>query len=92
MFLRAIERMLLAKVKHLTGIVGREKALKEVQAIPEDEIYRKVVEDVTRRRLKVCQEEENWEVVEKRIACGQVEELIEEARDKFLLTSKFICP
>ncbi|EXC05948.1 putative NADH dehydrogenase [ubiquinone] 1 alpha subcomplex subunit 5 [Morus notabilis] len=104
MFLRAIGRPLLAKVKQSTGIVGlavvpnaREilidlynKTLKEVQAIPEDEGYRKAVEHFTHHRLKICQEENDWEVIEKRLACGQVEELIEEASDELLLISKMI--
>ncbi|KAB1204920.1 putative NADH dehydrogenase [ubiquinone] 1 alpha subcomplex subunit 5, mitochondrial [Morella rubra] len=104
MFLRAIGRPLLAKVKQTTGIVGLEvvpnarevlielysKTLKEIQAVPEDEGYRKAVESFTRHRLKVCQEEEDWEAIEKKLGCGQVEELIEEARDELTLIDKMI--
>lgn len=104
MFLRVIGRPLLAKVKHTTGIVGLDvvpnarevlielytKTLKEVQAIPEDEGYRKAVEHFTQFRLKVCQELDDWEAIEKRIASGQVEELIEEARDELTLIGKMI--
>lgn len=104
MFLRAIGRPLLAKVKQTTGIVGLDvvpnaravlidlysKTLKEIQAVPEDEGYRKAVESFTRHRLNVCKEEEDWEVIEKRIGCGQVEELIEEARDELTLIGKMI--
>lgn len=96
--------MLLAKVKETTGIVGLDvvpnarevliglysRTLKEIQAVPEDEGYRKAVESFTRHRLKVCQEEEDWEQIEKRIGCGQVEELIEEARDELTLIAKMI--
>uniref|UniRef100_A0A0A0L623 Uncharacterized protein n=1 Tax=Cucumis sativus TaxID=3659 RepID=A0A0A0L623_CUCSA len=91
MFLRAIGRPLLAKVKQTTGIVGLDvvpnarevliglysKTLKEIQAVPEDEGYRKAVESFTRHRLKVCQEEEDWENIEKRLGCGQLFSLIE---------------
>ncbi|XP_030500933.2 probable NADH dehydrogenase [ubiquinone] 1 alpha subcomplex subunit 5, mitochondrial [Cannabis sativa] len=104
MFLRVIGRPLLARVKQTTGIVGLDvvpnarqvlielynKTLKEVEAIPADEGYRKAVEHFTRQRLKVCEEEEDWEVIEKRLACGQVEELIEEARDELTLIGKMI--
>lgn len=104
MFLRAIGRPLLAKVKQTTGIVGLDvvpnaravlidlysKTLKEIQVVPEDEGYRKAVESFTRHRLKVCQEEEDWEAIEKRLGCGQVEELIEEARDELTLVGKMI--
>ncbi|XP_010482661.1 PREDICTED: probable NADH dehydrogenase [ubiquinone] 1 alpha subcomplex subunit 5, mitochondrial [Camelina sativa] len=104
MFLRVIGRPLLAKVKETTGIVGLDvvpnarvvlidlynKTLKEIQAVPEDEGYRKSVEAFTRHRLSVCKEEEDWEVIEKRLGCGQVEELIEEARDELTLIGKMI--
>ncbi|KAH7557705.1 hypothetical protein ACOSP7_027573 [Xanthoceras sorbifolium] len=104
MFLRAIARPLMAKVKETTGIVGLEvvpnarevlinlynKTLKEIQAVPEDEGYRKAVESFTRQRLQVCREEEDWESIEKRLKCGQVEELIEEAEDELKLIAKMI--
>ncbi|KAL0843920.1 hypothetical protein Bca101_017166 [Brassica carinata] len=104
MFLRAIGRPLLAKVKQTTGIVGLDvvpnaravlidlysKTLKEIQAVPEDEGYRKAVESFTRHRLNVCKEEEDWEAIEKRLGCGQVEELIEEAQDELTLIGKMI--
>ncbi|KAJ4949946.1 hypothetical protein NE237_026778 [Protea cynaroides] len=104
MFLRRFAGPLLAKVKETTGIVGLDvvpnardvlislysKTLKEVQSVPEDEGYRKAVESFTRHRLKVCQEEEEWEQIEKRIGCGQVEELIEEAQDELKLMAKMI--
>lgn len=104
MFLRAIGRPLLARVKQTTGIVGLDvvpnarevlidlysKTLKEIQTVPEDEGYRKAVESFTKHRLKVCQEEEDWEAIEKRLGCGQVEELIEEARDELTLIGKMI--
>ncbi|CAK7338722.1 unnamed protein product [Dovyalis caffra] len=104
MFLRAIGRPLLAKVKQTTGIVGLEvvpnaravlinlynKTLNEIKAVPEDEGYRKAVESFTTHRLKVCEEEEDWEKIEQRIGCGQVEELIEEAQDELKLIEKMI--
>ncbi|PKA62398.1 putative NADH dehydrogenase [ubiquinone] 1 alpha subcomplex subunit 5, mitochondrial [Apostasia shenzhenica] len=96
--------MLMAKVKETTGIAGLEvvpnardvlislytKTLKEIQAVPENEGYRKAVESFTHHRLHVCQEEEDWETIEKRIGCGQVEELIEEARDELKLIGLMI--
>ncbi|KAK2654002.1 hypothetical protein Ddye_013858 [Dipteronia dyeriana] len=104
MFLRAIARPLMARVKETTGIVGLEvvpnarevlinlynKTLKEIQAVPEDEGYRKAVESFTRHRLEACQKEKDWEKIEKSIGCGQVEELIEEAQDELKLIGKMI--
>ncbi|THU56132.1 hypothetical protein C4D60_Mb11t14030 [Musa balbisiana] len=92
------------KVKETTGIVGLDvvpnarevlislytRTLKEIQAVPQDEGYRKAVESFTRHRLQVCQEEEDWEAIEKRLGCGQVEELIEEAQDELKLIGKMI--
>ncbi|XP_051122882.1 probable NADH dehydrogenase [ubiquinone] 1 alpha subcomplex subunit 5, mitochondrial [Andrographis paniculata] len=101
MFLRRVARplMMMAKIKETTGIVGLEvvpnarevliglysKTLDEIKSVPEDEGYRKAVESFTRHRLQVCQEEEDWEAIEKRVGCGQVEELIEEAEDELKL-------
>ncbi|KAJ6960831.1 hypothetical protein D5086_031292 [Populus alba] len=104
MFLRAIGRPLLARVKQTTGVVGLDvvpnaravlinlytKTLKEIKAVPEDEGYRKAVETFTKHRLTVCEEEEEWEKIEERIGCGQVEELIEEAQDEIKLIGKMI--
>ncbi|KAF6162168.1 hypothetical protein GIB67_008297 [Kingdonia uniflora] len=104
MFLRRFGLPLLARMKETTGIVGLEvvpnarevlislygKTLKEIQAVPEDEGYRKAVESFTRHRLKVCEEEDDWENIEKRLGCGQVEELIEEATDELTLIAKMI--
>lgn len=101
MFLRRIARPLMAKVKETTGIVGLDvvpnarevlislysKTLDDIQSVPKDEGYRKAVESFTNHRLKVCQEEEDWEQIEKRLGCGQVEELIEEAKDELKLIS-----
>ncbi|KAL3524331.1 hypothetical protein ACH5RR_017165 [Cinchona calisaya] len=106
MFLRRVARplMMMAKVKETTGIVGLDvvpnarevlinlynKTLEEIKAVPEDEGYRKAVESFTRHRLKVCHEEKDWESIEKRLGCGQVEELIEEAKDELKLIGHMI--
>ncbi|KAM1217000.1 hypothetical protein ACFX2I_013195 [Malus domestica] len=61
-----------------------------VQAIPEDEGYRKAVESFTRHCLNVCCEEEDWDAIEKKLGCGQVEEFIEEAHDELTFIGKMI--
>lgn len=104
MFLRAMARPLMARIKTTTGIVGLDvvpnarevlinlysKTLNEIKKVPEDEGYRKAVESFTSHRLKVCQEEEDWEKIENRLGCGQVEELIEEAQDELKLIGYMI--
>lgn len=39
---------------------------------------------------RCVRKKENWEVIEKRLGCVQVEELIEEARDELTLVGKMI--
>nr|CCA22405.1 conserved hypothetical protein [Albugo laibachii Nc14] len=60
------------------------KTLEEVknQVLPEDAAYRDAVERITKFRLKVVEENEDEEVIEKEINCGQLEELIEQAEDE----------
>lgn len=91
-------------VKETTGIVGLDvvpeardvliglytRTLKEIEAVPKDEGYRKAVESFTRHRLQICQEEEDWKRIEDRLGCSQVEELIEEAEDELKLIGKMI--
>ncbi|XP_002968393.2 probable NADH dehydrogenase [ubiquinone] 1 alpha subcomplex subunit 5, mitochondrial [Selaginella moellendorffii] len=95
---------LLAKVKKSTGITGlrvepqaREKllglyqrTLLAAESIPEEAFYKQAVLKITNARLKVCQEEEDWEKIEERIGCGQVEELIKQAEDELKLIPKMI--
>lgn len=106
MFLRRVARplMMMARVKETTGIVGLDvvpnarelliglytKTLEEIKAVPEDEGYRKAVESFTRHRLQVCQEEKDWESIESKLGCGQVEELIEEAQDELKLIGHMV--
>lgn len=94
--------MAAGKVKTTTGIVGLEvvpnarevliglytKTLAEIQSVPPDEGYRKAVESFTKNRLQICQQEDDWEEIERKIGCGQVEELIEEAEDELKLIAK----
>ncbi|GAA0158184.1 oxidoreductase [Lithospermum erythrorhizon] len=106
MFLMRVGRplMMMGRVKETTGIVGLEvvpnardvlidlysKTLKEIKAVPSDEGYRKAVEKFTSHRLQVCKEESDLDLIEKRLGCGQVEELIEEAQDELKLLSHMI--
>ncbi|XP_042422532.1 probable NADH dehydrogenase [ubiquinone] 1 alpha subcomplex subunit 5, mitochondrial isoform X2 [Zingiber officinale] len=101
---RAMSTQVGKKVKETTGIVGLDVVpnarevlislytltLREIQVVPPDEGYRKAVESFTRQRLNVCLEEDDWEEIENRLGCGQVEELIEEAKDELTLISKMI--
>ncbi|OQR95638.1 hypothetical protein THRCLA_22097 [Thraustotheca clavata] len=69
---------------HLYG-----ETLKATQTHLPDCFYRESVEKITNFRLKVVQENEDENVVEKIINCGQVEELIEQAEDELFLIPKY---
>ncbi|KAK7262409.1 hypothetical protein RJT34_29982 [Clitoria ternatea] len=88
--MRVENRPRVKAVEALKGLLKCCKTLKEIGKVPEDEGYRKAVESFTRHSLKVCQEEHDWESIEKRLGCGQVEELIKEARDELKLISYMI--
>ncbi|XP_071723667.1 probable NADH dehydrogenase [ubiquinone] 1 alpha subcomplex subunit 5, mitochondrial [Rutidosis leptorrhynchoides] len=62
-----------------------DKTLKQIGAIPKDEGYLKAVEEFTRDRLKVCQEEDDCAKIGKRLGYRQVEALIEEAENELKL-------
>lgn len=102
MFLRRFGGPLLSKVKESTGITGLQvqpnarevliglynKTLDVVQIIPETAQYRKTVEEISRHRLKVVEESKGWEEIEAKLGAGQVEQVIEQAKDELLLIPK----
>ncbi|KAL3683186.1 hypothetical protein R1sor_001208 [Riccia sorocarpa] len=102
MFLRRMAGPLLGGVKEMTGIVGLpvvpnardvliglyQKTLEAVKPIPESAQYRKTVEEITRHRLAICNEEDDWREIEKRVGNGQVEQLIQQAKDELTLIPK----
>eukprot|EP00514_Thraustochytrium_sp_LLF1b_P002956 CAMPEP_0184519564 /NCGR_PEP_ID=MMETSP0198_2-20121128/6697_1 /TAXON_ID=1112570 /ORGANISM="Thraustochytrium sp., Strain LLF1b" /LENGTH=112 /DNA_ID=CAMNT_0026910095 /DNA_START=238 /DNA_END=576 /DNA_ORIENTATION=- len=99
----------MAAAKRTTGLVGlavvpdaREKlidmynkTLEKVKVIPAEVEYRKSVEQITNFRLGVCQKFADLETIEKEIDCGQVEELLVQAKEEFelidLLKDSSIC-
>eukprot|EP00126_Sphaerothecum_destruens_P004626 Sdes_comp18289_c0_seq5m7969 len=72
--------VLLNSYKTLLALVGK---------LPTTSGYRLQVEKTTQQRLDILQKQESFEVVEKEINCGQIEELIEQANDEIRLASKF---
>ncbi|TYZ63125.1 hypothetical protein PybrP1_008208 [[Pythium] brassicae (nom. inval.)] len=86
----------MAVTKTSTGIVGLpvnpnarqdliklyQKTLQEVKVLPEDAVYRDSVERITNYRLKVVLDNDDESAIEKEIAMGQLEELIEQAEDE----------
>ena len=90
----------LQSLKQTTGIVGLEvipnsrevlkgfvvKVLNEVRAtVPEDAGYRKVVEATYKHRLDIIESTEDTAAIEAKIASGQIEELVAQAKDELAL-------
>ncbi|XP_058769044.1 B3 domain-containing transcription factor VRN1-like [Vicia villosa] len=66
------------------------KILHELQKFPEDHVYRKAVETITNQKLMVVCQEEDLEIIKSRLGCGQLEKLIEEAKDELKLIAYMI--
>eukprot|EP00475_Leptophrys_vorax_P004133 TRINITY_DN12466_c0_g1_i1.p1 TRINITY_DN12466_c0_g1~~TRINITY_DN12466_c0_g1_i1.p1 ORF type:complete len:138 (+),score=8.16 TRINITY_DN12466_c0_g1_i1:40-453(+) len=93
---------LFARVKESTGIVGLDvvpnardvlialyrETLDCVRVIPQEAVYRQNVEALARHRLRICEEAAEAEEIEARVGGGQVEELIEMAKDELDLIPK----
>ena len=107
MFVFAIARPLLAKVKVSTGIPGLKvlpnardvlidlytqtlRDVKGLQGVKHGNYYRAAMEAMVKARLKVCQEEHDWEAIESRLGFGQIEDLVDQAREDLALVRKFI--
>eukprot|EP01135_Chromosphaera_perkinsii_P007686 Nk52_evm1s941 gene=Nk52_evmTU1s941 len=92
-------------LKKTTGLVGLavvpnakevlvgsyQKILKEISAMPADAGYRKQVEAVTNHRLGVASKSGiTDEEIETELNCGQIEELIVQAKDELSLAKKML--
>lgn len=85
--------------KRTTGIVGLEvepdakpilldlyaQTLSALEAVPPTAEYRKLVEGMTKERLAVIEKTDDLDVIEDTIGCGQVEQLIQQAKDELSL-------
>ena len=56
------------------------KILSQLEAFPKEATYREKTEQVVQQRLQIVESESNTELIEKKIGCGQVEELIDQVR------------
>ena len=61
-----------------------------MRSIPESAAYRINVEKITKHRLKIVEEEQSIESIEKRLGIGQVQEVIEQAQDELDLIPHMI--
>ncbi|CAB4029092.1 NADH dehydrogenase [ubiquinone] 1 alpha subcomplex subunit 5 [Paramuricea clavata] len=56
--------------------------------MPSTAVYRTSTENLTKQRMKLVEMEANIEELEKKIGCGQIEEVIEQANDELSLAQK----
>ncbi len=56
------------------------KTLSLLQGFPKDATYRHQTEEVVQQRLQIVQAEKNIVNIERKIGCGQIEELIDQVR------------
>ena len=72
-------------LKHLplvTQVLSKlyTQTLSALQRLPKDAAYRHHTEQVVQQRLQVVQAETSVPIIEEKIGCGQVEELIDQVR------------
>lgn len=75
---------------HHTLCVLYNKILRTLEKMPESAAYRRHTEQVISERAKILKENEEVQVVEKKVGCGQVEELIVQAENELILARKML--
>ncbi|ODM97226.1 NADH dehydrogenase [ubiquinone] 1 alpha subcomplex subunit 5 [Orchesella cincta] len=79
-----------AKNPHYTLGVLYGKTLRALQKIPSDAAYRKYTEQIVHQRAALVKSETNIEELEKKIGCGQIEEVIVQAENELSLARKMV--
>jgi len=85
-----LTKLNVAKNPHYTLGVLYGKILRTLQKMPEEASYRKYTEEIITNRAKIVQENVTVEDFEKKINCGQAEELIVQAENELVLTRKML--
>ena len=64
------------------------QTLNALSRIPKETSYRRYAEQIVRQRLQIVQGETSVPVIEQKVGCGQIEELIDQAERELSLASK----
>ena len=64
------------------------KTLAALEKLPRDALYRKHTEQIVQQKLQTTQADTDVSVIEKKIGCGQAEELIDQAERELALVHK----
>ncbi|XP_020289611.1 NADH dehydrogenase [ubiquinone] 1 alpha subcomplex subunit 5 [Pseudomyrmex gracilis] len=78
------------KNPHLELVPLYNRILRVLQKMPNDYAYRKETEKIVKDRLKIVRENPDIPTIENKINCGQVEELIVQARNEMTLAEKMV--
>lgn len=82
--------MIVAPNPHHTLTVLYGKILRAVQKMPETAAYRKYTEEIVKARAQVVADTPDITSIEKKIGCGQAEELIVQAENELILARKML--
>ncbi|XP_049793368.1 NADH dehydrogenase [ubiquinone] 1 alpha subcomplex subunit 5 [Schistocerca nitens] len=74
---------------HTLGVLYG-KILRALQKMPEDAAYRKYTQEIVMERARIVKTTPNVQDIEKKINCGQVEELIIQAENELTLARKML--
>ncbi|XP_050519875.1 NADH dehydrogenase [ubiquinone] 1 alpha subcomplex subunit 5 [Daktulosphaira vitifoliae] len=85
-----LTRLNVAKNPQYTLNVLYGKILRTIQKMPENASYRKYTEKIVSDRAKIVKESDTVEDIEKKINCGQAEELIIQAENELILSRKML--
>ncbi|XP_011331367.1 NADH dehydrogenase [ubiquinone] 1 alpha subcomplex subunit 5 isoform X2 [Ooceraea biroi] len=67
-----------------------KRILRVLEKFPKDSTYRVETEKVVKDRLKIVRENNDVQTIENKIACGQVEELLLQAKSEMRLAEKML--
>lgn len=74
---------------HMLGVLYG-KILRTLQKMPENSVYRKYTEEIVNDRAQIVKANQNVDIIEKQINCGQIEEIIMQAENELILARKML--
>lgn len=74
---------------HVLGVLY-SKTLNALAKMPQEAAYRKHTEQIVNERSNILKSTQNVEEIEKKIGCGQIEEIIVQAENELILARKMI--
>ncbi|XP_011689002.1 PREDICTED: NADH dehydrogenase [ubiquinone] 1 alpha subcomplex subunit 5 [Wasmannia auropunctata] len=85
-----LKGLAVCKNPHMELIPLYNRLLRVLGQFPKDYTYRKETEGVIKSRLTIVQKTESVQAIEDKVGCGQVEELIIQAKNELSLAEKML--